>query len=304
MYSIWVTGRIPRWPFSKVGILVIKQFGFTLLLQCAVLFFAALGAPVQALAEDNQDPWEGFNRAIFKFNDTVDFYVLKPIATGYDKVMPDPLQDGVTNFFNNAGELGTIVNSLLQGKFAQAGMDSTRFLVNTTVGMFGFIDIGSRIGLERHEEDFGQTLAAWGSGSGPYIVLPFFGPSTLRDVAGRVPDYYLSPYRAVDHDLTGYSILAVDVIDLRASFLEAEKLIAGDRYSFFRDAYLQRREFLINDGQISDDFLDEDEDFFDDFEDEDFEESEFDEESLEESLEEEAVDNASSADNTATQNDL
>ena len=139
--------------------------------------------------------------------------------------------------------------------------------MNTTVGVFGFIDIGSRIGLDRHDEDFGQTLGYWGVGSGPYLVLPLLGPNTLRDSAGLVPDYYISPYNTVDHDLTRYSIRAVDIVDLRAGLLDAEKLIAGDRYTFFRDAYLQRRDFLVSDGQMNHDFLEDDE-LFDDFDDE------------------------------------
>ena len=221
----------------------------------------------QAASPAERDPWEGFNRAVFTFNDTLDFYVLKPVATGYDKAMPDPLQDGVTNFFNNVGEIRTIFNDLLQLKLKQAGLDTTRFIVNTTVGVFGFIDIGSRIGLDRHDEDFGQTLGYWGVGSGPYLVLPLLGPNTLRDSAGLVPDYYISPYNTVDHDLARYSIRAVDIVDLRAGLLDAEKLIAGDRYTFFRDAYLQRRDFLVSDGQMNHDFLEDDE-LFDDFDDE------------------------------------
>ena len=232
----------------------------------------AFGAAGTAWATETEgeghprDPWEGFNRAMFGFNDTLDFYVLKPVAKGYDKAMPDPLQDGVSNFFNNIGEIKTIFNGLLQLKFKQAGLDTTRFLVNTTVGVFGFIDIGSRIGLEQHDEDFGQTLGYWGVGSGPYVVLPLLGPNTVRDSIGMIPDDYISPYQTVDHDLTRYSIRALQVVDLRAGLLEAESLIAGDRYSFFRDAYLQRRDFLVNDGQMADDFL-EDDDLFEDFDD-------------------------------------
>ncbi len=207
---------------------------------------------------EDRDPWEGYNRAVFKFNDTLDFYVLRPVATGYVRVMPDPLERGVSNFFNNVGEIKTITNSLFQLKFKQAGLDSTRFLVNTTVGLFGFIDIGSRIGLEKHDEDFGQTLGYWGVPSGPYFVLPLLGPNTVRDTGGMFPDYYLSPYRAIDYDLTSYSVRAMEVLDLRASLLEVEKLVAGDRYTFFRNAYLQRRDFLVTDGKISDDFLDDD----------------------------------------------
>lgn len=253
-------------------------FNFGVRLRCmlvvAVISLLAGNAWAEPASPAERDPWEGFNRTMFTFNDTLDFYILKPVATGYDKAMPDPLQDGVTNFFNNVGEIKTIFNDLLQFKFKQAGLDSTRFLVNTTVGVFGFIDIGSRIGLDRHDEDFGQTLGYWGVESGPYIVLPLLGPNTLRDSAGMVPDYYISPYNAVDHDLTRYSIRAMDIVDLRAGLLDVEKLIAGDRYTFFRDAYLQRRDFLVSDGQMKDDFL-EDDDLFDDFDDEEYlEESE------------------------------
>ncbi|RLT99324.1 VacJ family lipoprotein [Ketobacter sp.] len=239
-----------------------------------VMTTIGLAGPVVAEEDEAhpRDPWEGFNRAVFSFNDTLDFYLLKPVAKGYDKAMPDPLQDGVSNFFNNIGEIKTIFNDLLQLKFKQAGLDSTRFLVNSTVGIFGFIDIGSRIGLEQHDEDFGQTLGYWGVSSGPYLVLPFLGPNTLRDSTGLIPDYYISPYNDIDHDLTRYSIRAMEIIDLRAGLLEAESLVAGDRYSFFRNAYLQRRDFLVNDGQMADDFL-EDDDLFEDFDDEaDFEE--------------------------------
>lgn len=214
----------------------------------------------------NRDPWEGFNRAVFSFNDTLDFYLLKPAATGYDKITPDPLQSGISNFFSNLGEIRTIANSLFQLKLSQAGLDTTRFIVNSTVGLFGFIDIGSRIGLDKHEEDFGQTLGYWGTPAGPYLVLPLLGPSTLRDFGGRVPDYYLAPTREIDDDPTQYGVQALGVLDTRASLLQLEDLVAGDRYTFFRDAYLQRRDFLVNDGQLKDDFLDDD-DLFEDFDD-------------------------------------
>ena len=251
-----------------------RVLGFALMLAIGL---ATTASAAETEAEGHpRDPWEGFNRAMFGFNDTLDFYLLKPVAKGYDKAMPDPLQDGVSNFFNNIGEIKTIFNGLLQFKFKQAGLDTTRFLVNTTVGVFGFIDIGSRIGLEQHDEDFGQTLGYWGVGSGPYLVLPLLGPNTLRDSIGLIPDDYISPYQTVDHDLTRYSIRALQVVDLRAGLLEAESLIAGDRYSFFRDAYLQRRDFLVNDGKMADDFL-EDDDLFDDFD----EEEGLDEEGLE-----------------------
>lgn len=244
----------------------------------AAITWAALSVPVLAASE--ADPWEGFNRAVFSFNETLDKYLLKPVAEGYVYVTPSPVRTGIGNFFNNIGEVTTVVNDLLQGKFRQAGLDSTRFLVNTTVGMAGFIDVGSRIGLQRNDEDFGQTLGYWGMGSGPYLMLPFLGPSTIRDAAGMVPDYFISPYDSVDDDATRYGIRGLQVVDLRASLLEVEKLVAGDRYSFFREAYLQRRAFLVRDGAMEETFLDDDELFEDDsFEDEELDDGESVEES-------------------------
>ena len=219
------------------------------------------------LAASEADPWEGFNRAMFAFNETLDKYFLKPVAQGYDYITPAPVRTGIGNFFNNIGEIPTVANDLLQGKFKQAGMDSTRFLVNTTVGIAGLMDIGSRIGLDRHDEDFGQTLGYWGMGSGPYLMLPLLGPSTIRDSAGLVPDYFISPYNNIEDDSVRYGLRGLQIVDIRASLLEAEKLIAGDRYSFFREAYLQRREFLVRDGAMPDDFGADDELFDDDFED-------------------------------------
>lgn len=237
------------------------------LLACSL---AIVLVPAQASTE--ADPWEGFNRAIFTFNDTLDRYLLKPVAIAYD-TLPSPVQSGVSNFFSNMGEIGTITNDLLQAKFAQAGQDSTRFLVNSTVGFVGLMDIGSRIGLESHDEDFGQTLGYWGMATGPYLMLPFLGPSTVRDAGGRVAGYYLySPYEEIDNHRVRYGLFALDVIDTRASLLEVEKLVAGDRYTFFREAYLQRRDYLVRDGATDEDFLEDDE--------------LFDEESSEDSLDE------------------
>jgi len=228
-----------------------------------ILLAVAGWTVLPAEASQEADPWEGFNRVMFTFNDTLDRYLLKPVAIGYDKVMPNPLQAGVSNFFNNLGEVKTITNDLLQAKFGQAGLDSTRLLVNTTVGLGGFIDIGSRIGLEQNDEDFGQTLGYWGIGSGPYLVLPLLGSSTVRDAVGRYPDYLVHPTNLVEHDRTRYSLDALYVIDVRASLLEVEKLVAADRYTFFREAYLQRRQFQVQDGVMEDDFEGE-EDLFED----------------------------------------
>lgn len=223
-----------------------------------------------AWADENPDPWEGFNRSVYRFNDFFDRYLLKPVAQGYERVTPQPVRTGIGNFFNNLGEVSTVANDLLQGKFKQAGLDSTRFLVNTTVGIVGLIDVGSRVGLTRNNEDFGQTLGYWGLDSGPYLMLPFLGPSTVRDSAGLVPEYYISPLEfVVEEHRERYILRGVDVVDTRAGLLEVEKMVAGDRYTFIREAYLQRRAFLVRDGALDDSFLDDDDDLFDDFEDED-----------------------------------
>lgn len=211
------------------------------------------------------DPWEGFNRGVFAFNDTVDGAVLKPLAKGYKAVTPDVVETGVSNVFSNLGEVGNIVNGVLQFKLGQASNDTGRFLVNSTFGLAGLFDVAKHMGLEKSSgEDFGQTLAAWGVNSGPYVVLPFLGPTTLRDGVGLPVDSYLNPISHVDHVPTRNTAYGTELLDTRVSLLAAESAISGDRYSFIRDAYLQRREYLINDGEVEDDFgadLDEDEDF-------------------------------------------
>lgn len=205
----------------------------------------------------NPDPWESFNRKIYAFNDVADRYFLKPIAKGYQWVAPQFIEDGVHHMFNNLGEVGNILNSLLQAKFKNTAIDTGRLLVNSTVGLLGFFDVASKMGLDRHEEDFGQTLGYWGLKSGPYIVVPLLGPRTIRDGFGSVADVYTNPVSYVDHVPTRNQITAMDVIDTRAQLLQSEELISGDRYIFIRDAYLQRREYLVKDGVIEDSFGDD-----------------------------------------------
>lgn len=209
--------------------------------------------PVMAQAAE-EDPWEGFNRAMFRFNDTLDTYALKPLAQGYQAVTPQFLEDGVHNVFGNLGDVGNLANDLLQGKLRAAGVDTSRLLFNTTIGVLGFFDVATRMGLQRNDEDFGQTFGAWGLGSGPYVVLPLLGPSTVRDTAGKVPDSLLEPYPYIGDVSARNVVRGVDVIDTRASLLSAEKLISGDKYIFIRNAYLQNREFRVKDGEVEDDF--------------------------------------------------
>lgn len=218
----------------------------------ALIALVALGAPSLHAAEE--DPWEGVNRAVFRFNDTVDTYSLKPLAQGYQKVTPDVIETGISNVFSNLGDVVVLANDLLQGKIHDAGIDTSRILFNTTFGVLGFFDVATRMGLQKNDEDLGQTLGAWGLGSGPYVVLPLLGPSTVRDIGGRAGDSFLSPYRYINDVPARNTTRGVDVVDTRAGLLSAERMITGDKYIFIRNAYLQNREFRTQDGQVEDDF--------------------------------------------------
>lgn len=221
-----------------------------------------------AVGTAKQDPWEKINRPIFEFNDKVDAWVLKPVAQGYQFVTPDPVEHGVSNFFANLAEVPSAFYNMLQWKWSKVGNNTGRFLLNSTIGLAGLIDVAKYTGLERKEaESFGQTLSYWGLGPGPYIVIPFYGPSTVTDIVGKPVDYVTSPLYAVDDQEVALGLWGLRVVDERAALLSAEDIISGDRYTFIRQAYLQRREFLVNDGEVKDDFGGD----FDDFEDfEDF----------------------------------
>ncbi|WP_047284998.1 MULTISPECIES: VacJ family lipoprotein [Pseudomonas] len=210
-------------------------------------------APLVAQAAED-DPWESINRPIFIFNDTLDTYALKPLAQGYQAVTPQFLEDGIHNMFRNIGDVGNLANDILQAKPGAAGVDTARLLMNTTLGLAGFFDVGTKMGLQRNDEDFGQTLGHWGVGSGPYVMLPLLGPSTLRDAPAKYVDSYTEPYRYMN-DIPARNItMGVDIVDTRASLLSADKLIRGDKYTFIRNAYLQNREFKVKDGKVEDDF--------------------------------------------------
>lgn len=210
----------------------------------------ALGGCASTHREKNpQDPLEPFNRSMYKFNDAVDKAVLKPVAKGYNIVIPEPGKVMVRNFFSNLDDITVTLNDLLQLKFAQAASDGTRVLFNSTFGIFGIINITDR--LEKHNEDFGQTLGFWGVNSGPYVVLPFFGPRTFRDSIGLYVDSYSSPIRLVPDIPTRNEMYVTRMISLRAGLLDQEKILdeaAIDRYAFIRDAYLQQRQSLVYDG--------------------------------------------------------
>ena len=199
-----------------------------------------------------KDPYEGFNRKVFAFNDTLDTYALKPVATAYNKVVPSPIRTGVHNFFGNFSDAWSAVNQLLQGKPADAGTMTLRVLTNTTIGIGGLFDPATSLGLERKPEDLGQTLGKWGLEPGPYLVLPLFGSSDIRDALALPADSYVSPaLLAAPKYWKELGIDAVGVIDTRAGLLGASQMLdelAFDRYTFMRDAYITRRRSLVYDG--------------------------------------------------------
>ncbi|PJE78565.1 putative phospholipid-binding lipoprotein MlaA [invertebrate metagenome] len=201
-----------------------------------------------------EDPLENMNRAVFTFNDWVDSYTLKPIARGYDAITPQPMQIMVTNVFSNLGEVRNTLNALLQLEGKKAGISVSRLLVNSTLGFFGLFDVASSMGLNKKYNDFGITLAKWGTPSGPYLVLPFLGPRTVRSGIGLVPDSYSNPVNYVEPERDRWIIRGVNMTNTRAGLLNAEDLIMGDRYRFIRDAYLQRREYMITGKPPEDDF--------------------------------------------------
>ncbi len=220
-----------------------------------IALFSGGCATSPEVTADARDPWQGFNRKVYSFNDALDKAILVPAATGYRAVTPDVAEQGVHNFFSNLGDVGVAFNNTLQFKFLDAASDVGRIVVNSTIGLLGFLDVASRMGLEKHNEDFGQTLGYWGAGAGPYIMLPFFGPSTVRDTPGKVVDYFVYPTTWADIKTSERNVsFAINLINTRAELMVAEektKELSRDRYVFIRDAYLDNREFLVNDGQLT-----------------------------------------------------
>ncbi|WP_196158158.1 VacJ family lipoprotein [Reinekea sp. G2M2-21] len=212
-----------------------------------------------AIASDD-DPLEPVNRVVFTVNDTVDTVVLRPMAKVYQAVMPEFAERGVRNFFSNLGEVRNAVHNTLQGKLDGTARSTGRFLINTTVGIGGLFDVASKIGIDAAREDLGQTLGVWGLNSGPYLVLPILGPSSLRDGVGVVVDPFMSPLTYAPLDVP--KRLAVGLtsgLQTRADLLSAEGLLSGDKYTLYRQAYLSKREYDVNDGLIlNDEFIEDD----------------------------------------------
>lgn len=265
-----------QWFNNAQPALSLRSKGLPLLL---VTLLVTGGCASTQMAENTapEDPWEGFNRKVFAFNDVLDRYALKPVATGYRAITPDPVETGVGNFFSNLGEVRTALNSVLQGKPSNAGLATSRFLINSTVGIGGLLDYATLMEITADEEDFGQTLAVWGWEDSRYLVLPFFGPSTLRDTTGMPANMATNPVNYAEDDIVRVGLTALKAIDIRAGLLDQEELIRGDRYRFIRDAYLQNRQFEVSDGELGGDpFASETFDFDDsDFDDSGQDDSDF-----------------------------
>jgi phospholipid-binding lipoprotein MlaA len=237
----------------------------TSMMRIALLMIFSVSSLVSA-SDENVDPWQGFNRSVFEFNEILDTYVAKPVAQGYQAVTPQFLDTGISNFFSNLEDVLIVANDIFQLKPVQALSDTARFVINSTVGLFGFFDVASHIGLIKHDEDLGQTLGYWGVGSGPYVMLPVLGPSSVRDTFGIAGDSLsgLGYTQAVETTAQQGGLWLLRNVDVRADLIASEGLISGERYSFFRSFYMQRREYLVNDGIMADDEFDEDEDFDED----------------------------------------
>jgi len=228
------------------------RFAQSLVLTAILMLSACATVPGPA---DPKDPFQSTNRAVFKFNKALDDVAVKPAAEAYRFITPQFVRTGIHNFFSNLNEITVVVNDVLQGKASQGGKDALRFTMNTTVGLLGFIDVASHAGLEKHHEDFGLTLGHWGAESGPYLVLPLLGPSSVRDTVGLIPNTATGPYVLMNHASTThrYEGFALETIQFREALLNDEDLIedvafSSDHYNLIRDAWLQRRRNQVYDG--------------------------------------------------------
>jgi phospholipid-binding lipoprotein MlaA len=235
----------------KRGPLVFLLLSVTSLTGCASLPEGAQPHP--------DDRFERFNRGVYRFNDALDRSVAKPVARAYVKVTPRPIRTGVSNFLANLESPITIVNELLQGKIKGFGTDTARLVINTTIGIGGLFDPATRMGLTAGDEDLGQTFGKWGMPAGPFLMLPLFGPSSVRDGVGRVGDSFAHPRNYIEDEWTRYGLTAIDFVDTRAGLLQTDAVLerSFDPYAFIRNAYLQRRQFQVYDGNPPEEAVDE-----------------------------------------------
>ncbi len=233
---------------------------FALSLALAALCGCA-ATPEGSSPDPELDPFEGINRRIFAFNERLDRHLLAPVAKGYRLALPGIVERGVSNFFANLYDFNGGFNALLQGRMAGAVRDGGRFVLNSTLGMAGVVDVASAMGIAPYHTDFGHTLAIWGVSQGPYLMVPLLGPRTMRSGTGAVVDWVAMPQWYVEEFTTRVTLFSLEVIEHRAALSDAEQLLSGDRYIFLRDAYLQQRAALVNDGAVEDTFSDFEDDF-------------------------------------------
>ena len=250
-----------------------RRAGVRCVTALVLLFTAALGGCATTPAgnaegetpprEKNRDPIEGFNRGVYRFNDALDRHALRPVALAYRDHTPSWMQKGIGNFFTNLFYPTTIANQFLQGKFKEGGQDVARFVINTTLGWGGLLDVASGARLPVHDEDSGQTLGRWGVPPGPYLMLPLLGPATLRDAPARVADDFVQPFRWYDAGNERWFSLALSLVDKRAGLLQVDRLVneAYDPYAFVRDAYMQRRQYAVYDGNPPEEALEDEDDW-------------------------------------------
>ena len=230
-----------------------------------ILFLATSGCAItNNLSSDfnPEDPYEKSNRKVFEFNNKIDKLFLRPVTDFYDKATPEFAQTSITNFFANLDDIRISINNLLQGNVVDSMSDITRFFINSVFGLAGFFDVASEMGLEKHSEDFGQTLGKWGAKPGPYLMLPFLGPSTTRDAFTFVGDTALAPALSLDDNRARLGLISLDLINTYSAFTGIADIESKDQYAFLRDAYLERRKYEVNDG-LSEEELFQDEDFED-----------------------------------------
>tara|TARA_B100001057_G_scaffold158906_1_gene159464 strand:+ start:8207 stop:8947 length:741 start_codon:yes stop_codon:yes gene_type:complete len=208
------------------------------------------------------DPYEKSNRKVFEFNNKIDKFFLRPVTDFYDRTTPEFAQTSITNFFANLDDIRISINNLLQGNVVESMSDITRFFINSIFGLGGFFDVATEMGLEKHSEDFGQTLGKWGAKPGPYLMLPFLGPSTTRDAFTFVGDTALAPTLSLDENTARVGLISLDLINTYSAFTGIADIESKDQYAFLRDAYLERRKYEVNDGLLIEE-LSEDEDFED-----------------------------------------
>ncbi|MBT7542681.1 MAG: VacJ family lipoprotein [Gammaproteobacteria bacterium] len=227
----------------------------------AILASGCASVTGSSYMSDPNDPWQTVNRPVFAINDAFDQGLFKPLAEGYNAITPEPIRNGVTNFFSNLNELDNVINNFFQGKITESATSLGRFVVNSTIGIGGLLDVASNIGLEKSREDLGQTLGVLGTGSGPYVVLPLLGSSSVRDIPGRVLSMYLNPLAWLDDISFRNIMVGINAVDDRSNLLAKEdiaKEISNDKYTLYKDAYLEEREFQVLDGNLDDSDLTKD----------------------------------------------